>query len=65
MPWTDWQFWIVSIFALGGLVFLLRPLFSGRKGSTACGGCPTSSDAKKNAGRGKRASLTVEGRRVD
>ena len=64
MPWTDWQFWVVSIFALGGLVFIVRPLFPSRKGSAACGGCPTGGDAK-NAGRGKRTSLTVEGRRVD
>lgn len=26
MPWTDWQFWIVTILALGSLWLLYRTL---------------------------------------
>lgn len=64
MPWTDWQFWVVTILALGGLALVLRPLLPSRSSSGRCGTCPSgtkSGDPKV----GKRTTLTVEGRRVD
>ena len=62
MPWDDWQFWIVTILALGGLLLVVRPLLPSRRGAERCGSCPSGSSDSK---RGKRTSLTVEGRRVD
>ena len=61
MPWTDWQFWIVTVFALGGLFVVIRPLIPGRNPSGGCRTCPTSADPAV----GKRTTLTIEGHRVD
>ncbi|MCP4837491.1 MAG: hypothetical protein GY895_22320 [Phycisphaera sp.] len=61
MPWTDWQFWVVTMFALGGLAVVIRPLIPGRNSNGRCGTCPTSTDPSV----GKRTTLTIEGHRVD
>lgn len=38
LPWSDWQFYVVTSVALAGLVLLLRPLLPARRGG-ACRGC--------------------------
>ncbi len=53
MPWGDWQFWLVTAFALAGGWFVLRPLLPGRKDD--CGACGTP------PARPKRTNLTVGG----
>lgn len=30
-PTHDWQFWVVSVLALAGLAWLLRPFWPGRR----------------------------------
>lgn len=67
MPWNDWQFWLVTMLAFGGLVILLRPfipfLGARRKGSDAsCPSCASGSASTKK--RGRRVALTIEKRRV-
>ena len=32
MPWTDWQFWVVTIFALIAMLVLCRVLVPRKKG---------------------------------
>jgi|GEM_PF-629576 len=45
LPWNDWQFWVVTATAAGGLLQLLRPFFrqAGRPGDgcPGCDGCHT------------------------
>lgn len=64
MPWNDWQFWVVTVLALGGLVLVLRPLLPSRSSNGRCGTCPSGTKSK-DPSVGKRTTLTVEGRRVD
>lgn len=64
MPWNDWQFWVVTVLALGGLALVLRPLLPSRSNSGRCGTCPSGTKSK-DPSVGKRTTLTVEGRRVD
>ncbi len=63
MPWHDWQFWIVSIFAVGGLWLLLRPFLLRKRGASdagSCSNCATPSTSVKP----RRVNLTIEKRRV-
>ena len=40
MPWTDWQFWIVTVAAVLGARFILRQILPGRRDDAAvCGSC--------------------------
>lgn len=39
LPWTDWQFWVVTGIAAGGLFLLLRPVLARRPPESACGHC--------------------------
>ncbi|MEE2907817.1 MAG: hypothetical protein VX527_08285 [Planctomycetota bacterium] len=52
MPIHDWQFWVVTAFALGAAIVMLRPILSRvtRRGAQR---------------RATRASLTIEGRQVN
>lgn len=47
-PVDDWQFWVVTVLAVGALAFLLRGLLPG---------------AKKRRGR-SRTPLTIDGKSV-
>ena len=38
LPWGDWQFWTVTLLAVGALGFFLRPFFSRRR-SPRCSNC--------------------------
>lgn len=51
MPWSDWQFWVVSAAAIIALAMLLRPFFPLILG--------------RGRARGTRTQLTVKGSRVD
>lgn len=51
MPWSDWQFWVVSAAAIFALAMLLRPFFPLILG--------------RGRARGTRTQLTVKGSRVD
>ena len=33
MPWGDWQFWIVTLAALGAVLWLIRMLYPKKKRS--------------------------------
>jgi hypothetical protein len=48
MPWRDWQFWVVTVLALAGLLFMLRAVLPRSR--------------KKPALR--KVSLTVRGEKV-
>mgnify|MGYP001393578183 CR=1 FL=1 len=40
MPWTDWQLWVTSLVAPGGLGVVAQPFVQRRKKSPeACPGC--------------------------
>lgn len=41
LPWTDWQFYVVTASMLGGLWLLVRPFVSRskRQGCPGCDGC--------------------------
>lgn len=39
LPVDDWQFWVVSLLAIGGLALILRPLWASRE--DGCGTCTT------------------------
>lgn len=53
-PIGDWQFWVVSIIALGGLLVILKPLFPGRDRSN-CTGCKPPGGGRDN----RRVRLTM------
>ena len=60
LPLGDWQFYVVTILGLAGVLLLVRPFLPSRRTRSGCRGCgltPPGSD------RG-RAKLTVRGRRV-
>lgn len=63
MPLDDWQFWVVTLVALGGLALVVRPLLPKKGAAPRCGSCPT---APKSGDPtvGKKTTLTIEGRRV-
>lgn len=51
VPWNDWQFWVVTAVALGGLGLLLRPLLPRKTGApepgcSHCAGCPPTTEPK-------------------
>ena len=48
LPIDDWQFYIVTLVAIGGLWMLKRTLWPGRKGKRR---------------KGERVNLTIEGER--
>ncbi|MHC4908591.1 MAG: hypothetical protein ACYTF9_02575 [Planctomycetota bacterium] len=55
VPIGDWQFWVVTLIAVGGAWLLLRPII-GKRDDDGCTTCaPT---------RPERTSLTVEGENV-
>ena len=49
LPLGDWQFWAVSLIAVGAVVFLARPLFRKARGRD----------------KEKRATLTIGGKAVE
>jgi hypothetical protein len=65
MPWADWEFWLVTVLALGGLWLLARPFLPSRKSTAEDAGCPncTSSSGTSKPKR-RRVALTVERRKV-
>jgi hypothetical protein len=63
MPLHDWQFYTVTLLALLGLGWMLRPLFRrGNAGSDHCGNCASGSAASR--AQRKHVSLTIEQRRI-
>ncbi len=42
-PWDDWQFYVVSLAALTGLFYLVRPFLPARKKPGGCASCPGAS----------------------
>jgi hypothetical protein len=55
MPWRDWQFWVVSVFAGWGLWIIVRP-FLPKRSKGACSGCASGAAAQ----RPKRVNLRVK-----
>ncbi len=49
MPWSDWQFWIVTIAAAVAAFLMLRPMLRSRSGKQ----------------KGTRTRLTLGGRTID
>ncbi len=60
LPLHDWQFWVASALAAGGLAIVLWPFLPRRGATKACPGCPSGAAAH----RPKRTALTIEGKRV-
>lgn len=58
LPSDDWQFWVVTILAIGGVLVVIRPLVWRRRRGP-CGGCGSVKPVQK-----KPVSLTVDGERV-
>lgn len=56
LPWADWQFWLVTVLALAGLWFGLRPLLRQRSkpGCSNCKAGGRSNDALVNLSRRSR-----------
>jgi hypothetical protein len=63
MPWSDWQFWIVSVLALGGLWIMARPFLPWRKGDGSAPACPNCASGSASA-KPRRVALTIEKKRV-
>lgn len=63
MPWTDWQFWVVTVAAVVGVAFIVRPMLPSRtkKSGAACPGCSSGKAAMKP----RRAQLTVSAKPSD
>lgn len=65
LPLGDWQFWVVSGVALGGVVLAIRPLLASSRGSAPpCGGCGGSGGGAKS-GANARTTLTIGGELPD
>ncbi|MFO0894548.1 MAG: hypothetical protein U0574_06275 [Phycisphaerales bacterium] len=60
IPWQDWQFWVVTALALAGGWVVIRPLLPRRGRGPACPGCGPGGGTQE-----RRATLTVDGRRVE
>lgn len=61
LPVGDWQFWVVSVLALGGVVLVLRPLLkTARSPVPPCSGCRGSGGRARTAS-GSPANLTIGG----
>jgi len=61
LPLDQWQFYVVTVVALGGVYVLLRPFLrrgSAAGGGTGCSGCGSGSTSRKRA-----VPLTIGGRR--
>ena len=39
MPWTDWQFWVVTLAALWGARIIVRQIIPSKKDESACASC--------------------------
>ncbi|MFM1830077.1 MAG: hypothetical protein RLZZ558_417 [Planctomycetota bacterium] len=55
MPWSDWEFWLVTSLAVAAAVVVLRPLLPTRREAPRCPGCPSETQAPRSA------TLTIEG----
>ena len=58
MPYSDWQFWVVTALFLGGLWMIARLFMPPRKNGARC---PTCSPGAERT-RKRRVSLTIEQR---
>jgi len=55
LPWTDWQFWVVTLVALWGAVAILRSVVPRRSGQApACEKCEPGSDGDSGSDAGPR-----------
>jgi len=57
VPWGDWQFWAVTLLAIGAAVMIIRPMLPSRAPKVGCPGCGPAAPPRKT-------ELTVDGRRV-
>jgi hypothetical protein len=65
MPWTDWEFWLVTVLALGGLWLLARPFLPSRKSKAEDASCPNcASSASAGKSRRRRVILTIERKKM-
>jgi hypothetical protein len=55
MPWGDWQFWVVTMFAGWGLWIVVRP-FLPKRSRDGCPNCASGAAAQ----RPKRVRLRIE-----
>jgi hypothetical protein len=47
LPWGDWQFWAVTLLAVGALALFLRPYFSRRR-IPRCSNCEACAPERRN-----------------
>ncbi|MBX3355039.1 MAG: hypothetical protein KF724_05005 [Phycisphaeraceae bacterium] len=57
LPVGDWQFWLVTLLAIGAAIAIVRPLLPSRGRKATCPGC--SADAPK-----RTTPLTIDGERL-
>jgi hypothetical protein len=66
MPVHDWQFWVVTLLALGGAWLVAKPFLPKRRsmseGDPSCPTCASGSAASRKTKR--RVPLTIEKRRI-
>ena len=57
MPWTDWQFWTVTVAALIAAWCVVRPFIPSKRPPASCPGCPSAEASKKP----RETTLTIDG----
>ncbi len=62
IPFEDWQFWVATILAFGGLVAIVRPLLPSKRRANSCPSCP--SNTPKQATNHHAATLTIDGKSI-
>jgi hypothetical protein len=66
MPWNDWQFWIVSALAIGGLWIVMRTIVPARRRRAvedpACPNCASGGASSRPPRR--RVQLTIDRRKT-
>ncbi|MFM7052065.1 MAG: hypothetical protein ACKOYN_08050 [Planctomycetota bacterium] len=65
LPLDDWQFWVASALALGGVAVVVRPFLPKRRGAKQnCPGCPSDATQADGTPKPRHVDLTIGGRRV-
>lgn len=65
LPLDDWQFWVASVLALGGVLLVLRPFLPRRRGAKQnCPGCPGDGTNPDGTPKPKHVDITIGGKRV-
>ena len=64
MPINDWQFWLVTVLAIGALWLLIRTVAPRRSTSAEDPACPNCASGAASSRSKRRVPLTIEKKRV-